>query len=202
MVVKHSGACAANDCLRAREPPGMSWIDPAPRVGRIRRVCVEGNFRVGSPRVNEIDDLFKERHHRRKLPQAGTDNDTVEALRAERLLEPRAALVPKRKLEVKKGEKVSTSMSLVSVPAATGKAKATPSPSASETEDKMKARAAIKEMWRAKDEELKLKKALIENKIKNSTGAIREQRKYRLAVWQERIAAAKKDAAAARAAVK
>jgi hypothetical protein len=40
----------------SREPPGMSWIEPAPhRVGRIRRVRVEGNLRVGSQRANEID---------------------------------------------------------------------------------------------------------------------------------------------------
>jgi hypothetical protein len=58
----------------------MSWIHPAPhRVGRIRRVCVEG--------VNQIDDLFEERHHH-WLAQTGADNDTVEALRGERLLEP------------------------------------------------------------------------------------------------------------------
>jgi hypothetical protein len=27
MVVKHSGAFAANDCLVARQPPPMSWIE-------------------------------------------------------------------------------------------------------------------------------------------------------------------------------
>jgi hypothetical protein len=49
------------------------------------------------------------------------------------------------------------------------------------------ARTATQEAWRAKDEELKAEKAQIENKIKNSTGAVREQWKYRLAVLKEKV---------------
>jgi hypothetical protein len=60
----------------------------------------------------------------------------------------------------------------------------------------------LKERWREKEEELTLEKEALENGIKNSTGAVREQWKYRLAVWQEKMTAAKKDEAAAEAALK
>jgi hypothetical protein len=46
-------------------------MDPAPhRVSRIRWIRVEGNLRLGSQGVKEIDDLFEERPHRRRLPEA------------------------------------------------------------------------------------------------------------------------------------
>ena len=68
----------------------------------------------------------------------------------------------------------------------------------SATSDKAKALAQLKERRRAEEEAPKLEKEQIENGIKNSTGAGRELWKYRMAVWQERKAAAKKSQAAAR----
>jgi hypothetical protein len=40
-------------------------------------------------------------------------------------------------------------------------------------------------------EELKLEKVQIENEVKNSTGALREQWRYRMSVWQVKVKAAK-----------
>jgi len=78
----------------------------------------------------------------------------------------------------------------------TEKRNAVPSPSPAATPDTSKVRTELNERRSAKEEELKLEKAQIENEIKNSTGAVREQWKYRLAVWREKMAAAKKDEAA------
>ena len=69
-------------------------------------------------------------------------------------------------------------------------------------QDPAKARAELRERWQARDEELKLEKQQIENGIKNSTGAVLEQWKYRMAVWKEKVKAAKQDAEVAEAAMK
>jgi hypothetical protein len=42
------------------------------------------------------------------------------------------------------------------------------------------------------EEELKLEKEQIERGIKDSAGSVREQWKYRLAAWREKMAAARK----------
>jgi hypothetical protein len=98
---------------------------------------------------------------------------------------------------------ISTRVALVSQSGNAGKKKAVPAPSAAAAaQDHAKARAELKDRWRAEDEELKLEKEAIESKIKNSTGAVREQWKYRLAVWEEKMAAAKNDETAAQAALK
>ena len=53
-----------------------------------------------------------------------------------------------------------------------------------------------------KEEALKLEKEQIENGIKNATGPVREQWKYRMAVCQEKLKTAKQDELAAEAALK
>ena len=102
----------------------------------------------------------------------------------------------------KRQEKVSTHVALVTESGNAGKRMAGPSPSPTAAADIAKARDDLKERWSAEEEALKLEKEQIENGIKNSTGAVREQWKYRLAVWQEKMAAAKRAEAAAEAAVK
>jgi hypothetical protein len=57
-------------------------------------------------------------------------------------------------------------------------------------------------LWIEKDEALKLEKAQMENGIANSTGAVREQWKYRLAVWKQKMKAVKIDDVAAEAVTK
>ena len=109
---------------------------------------------------------------------------------------------PASKPEVKTGQKSPTPVALVSVAASSGKGKAAPSPSPSATPDKAKAQAAIRDLWRAQEEELKTEKAQIEQGIKNSTGAVREEWKSRLAVWRAKMKTAKQDAKVAEAAVK
>jgi hypothetical protein len=42
-----------------------------------------------------------------------------------------------------------------------------------------------------KEQALKLEKEQIENGITNATGAVREQWKYRMAVWEEKVKTAK-----------
>jgi hypothetical protein len=113
-----------------------------------------------------------------------------------------AAPLPKRKAAVKKEKKISTHVALVSQNGNTGKRKAAPSPSPAPVPDPAKARNELRERWQAKEEELKLEKAQIENQIKNSTGSDRERWKYQLAVWREKMEAAKKGEAAADEALK
>jgi hypothetical protein len=116
--------------------------------------------------------------------------------------EPSAAPLPKRKPVAKQEKKASAHVALVSQSGNTAKRKAGPSPSPAPVPNPAEARAELKERWLAKEEELKLAKEQIENQIKNSTGSDRERWKYRMAVWRESIAAAKKDQAAAEAAMK
>ena len=115
---------------------------------------------------------------------------------------PSAAPLPKRKSVAKHQQKISTRVALVSENGNAGKRKAVSSPSPTPAPDTAKALGQLKERWREKEEELTLEKEQIENGIKNSTGAVREQWKYRLAVWEEKMTAAKKDEAAAEAALK
>ena len=93
-------------------------------------------------------------------------------------------------------EKVSTHVALLSESGNTEKRKAVPSPSPAAAEDRAKALAQLKQRWRAEEEALKLEKEAIENGIKNSAGSVREQWKYRMAVWKEKMAAAKQAEAA------
>jgi hypothetical protein len=116
--------------------------------------------------------------------------------------EPSAAPLPKRRPVAKREEKIATRVALVSETGKSEKKKAVPSPSPAATQDPVKARAELKERWQVKEEELKLEKEQLENEIMNSTGAVREQWKYRMAVWREKMAAEKKDETAAEAAVK
>ena len=67
------------------------------------------------------------------------------------------------------------------------------SPSPSSTPDTVEALAQVKHRWSAKEEERKLEQGQTEKGIKNSTGAVREQWKYRLAVLKEKIAIAKQE---------
>jgi PEGA domain len=104
--------------------------------------------------------------------------------------EPSAAPLPKRK------RKISARVALVSESGNAGKRKAAPSPSPAAPRAQAKVQTGLNERWRAEEEALKLEKEQIENGIKNSTGSVREQWKYRLAVWQEKMNAAKKEEAA------
>jgi PEGA domain len=103
--------------------------------------------------------------------------------------EPSAAPLPKRK------RKISARVALVSESGNAGKRKAAPSPSPAAPRAQAKVQTGLNERWRAEEEALKLEKEQIENGIKNSTGSVREQWKYRLAVWQEKMNAAKKEEA-------
>jgi hypothetical protein len=115
---------------------------------------------------------------------------------------PSATPLPKRKPVAKGEQKISTHVALVSESGNAGKRKAVSSPSPTATADHGKARTELKEGWSAKDEELKLEKEQIEIGIRNSTGAVREQWKYRLAVWQEKMTDAKQAEAASGGAAK
>ncbi|MBV9878539.1 MAG: PEGA domain-containing protein [Verrucomicrobia bacterium] len=115
---------------------------------------------------------------------------------------PSAAPLPKGKPLAKPDEKISARLALVSESGNTGKRKAAPSPSPTATADQGKARSELQSRWKGKEEELKLEKEQIENGIKNSTGAVREQWKYRMAVWEEKMKAATQGELAAEAARK
>jgi hypothetical protein len=111
---------------------------------------------------------------------------------------PSAAPSPRREPVAKQVKKASAHVALVSQSGNTEKRKAGPSPSPAPVHDPVEARNEAKEPWQAKEEALKLEKEQIENGVKNSAGSVREQWKYRMAVWREKMAAAKKDQAAAR----
>jgi hypothetical protein len=104
--------------------------------------------------------------------------------------------LPKGKPLARHREKISTHVALVSENGKAEKRKANPSPAANA--DQVKVRNELQSRWQAEKEELKLKKGQIENGIKNSTGAQREQWKYRLAVWEEKRRTAQQQEAAAR----
>jgi len=111
---------------------------------------------------------------------------------------PSVTPLPKGKPMANRDKKISTHVSLVSESRNAEKREANPSP----TPDAAKAQAQLKDRWQAKEEELKLEKEQIENGIKNSTGAVREQWKYRMAVWEEKMKAATQEELAAEAARK
>ena len=94
-------------------------------------------------------------------------------------------------------KKASAHVALVSQRGTTGKKKADASPSPAPVPDPAEGRNELRSQWQAKEEALKLEKAQIENQIMNSKGADREQWKYRLAVWKNKMEAAKKGEAAA-----
>ncbi len=100
-------------------------------------------------------------------------------------LEPSAAPLPKRKA-AKQEKKISAHVALVSEGGNKKERKAGPSPSPAPVPDPAEARNEAKERWQEKEEELKLEKEQIENGIRNLTGSVPEQWKYRLAVCQER----------------
>jgi PEGA domain len=110
--------------------------------------------------------------------------------------EPSAAPLPKRKTLARREEKISTHVALVSQSGNTEKKKTVPSPAPAAATDRATARTELKERLLAEEEELKLEKEQIEDAIKNSAGPVRERWKYRLAVWQEKMNAAKKEEAA------
>lgn len=116
--------------------------------------------------------------------------------------EASAAPLPKRKPVAKRDGKISSHVALVSESGNAEKKKAVPSPSPAAAKDRAKALTQLKERRRAEEEELKLEKEQIEDQIRTSAGAVREQWKYRLAVWREKMVDAKKDEAVAEAAVK
>jgi hypothetical protein len=105
--------------------------------------------------------------------------------------EPSAALSPIRVAVVKREGKSLTNVASVNQSGNSGKRKAVSSPSPSVPQDTSKVQPEAKALWQAKEEELALEKEQIENRVKNSTGAIREQWKYRMAVLQEKIRVAK-----------
>jgi hypothetical protein len=110
--------------------------------------------------------------------------------------EPSAAPLPKRKTLARREEKISTHVALVSQSGNTEKKKTVPSPAPAAATDRATVRTELKERLLAEEEELKLEKEQIEDAIKNSAGPVRERWKYRLAVWQEKMNAAKKEEAA------
>ena len=112
--------------------------------------------------------------------------------------EPSPTPASRQKSVVKAEKKISTHVGLVSESGSPAKERATPSPSASPPPDGAKERAMIKEVWRVKEQALQAEKTQIVYGIKTSTGAIREQWKYRLAVWAEKMKAAKQEEAAVR----
>jgi PEGA domain len=115
---------------------------------------------------------------------------------------PSAAPLPKRKPVTKREEKMSARVALVTENGNPEKKKANPSPSPAVSLDQAKARVQLESRRRVKEEELKLEKEQIEARIKNSTGAVREQWKYRLAVWEEKMKTAKQTELAAEAALR
>jgi hypothetical protein len=121
---------------------------------------------------------------------------------AAEVVKPAPSETPPRKPMAKHREKILTHVALLSESGGAKKGKAISSPSPAASQDPAKAGPELKARWSAKEEELKLEKEQIENAIKNSAGAVRERWKYRLAVWKEKIAAAKNDETAAEAALK
>jgi hypothetical protein len=109
--------------------------------------------------------------------------------------EPSAVASPKGKPVAKRDKKISAKVALVSQSRNAAKKKANPSPSPAASPDQVKARNELQSRWQAKEEALKLEKEQIENGIKVSTGSVCEQWKYRLAVWQEKMRAVKKEEA-------
>jgi hypothetical protein len=118
------------------------------------------------------------------------------------IAEPSVAPLPKQKAVAKRKRKISANVALVSESGNAGKSKASPSASPTAAPDTVKALAQLKKQWQAKEEALKLEKEQIESGIKNSTGAVREQWKYRMALLKGKIVAAKQDEAAAKGALK
>jgi hypothetical protein len=110
--------------------------------------------------------------------------------------EPSAAPLPKRKPVANQLKEASAHVALASESGNTEKRKDDPSPSPSATVDQAEARNELKERRQAKEEALKPEKAQIENQIKNSAGSVREQWKYRLAVWRQNMKTAKQEEAA------
>jgi hypothetical protein len=110
---------------------------------------------------------------------------------------PSTAPLPKRKAVAKQLKKASAHVALVSEG---GNTKAGPSPSPSTVPDPAQARNELRSQWQAKEEALKLEKEQIENGVKNSAGSVRERWKYRLAVCQEKMKAAKQQELTAEAA--
>jgi hypothetical protein len=105
---------------------------------------------------------------------------------------PSAAPLPKRKPVAKQEKKIQANVALVSESGNAKKRKAAiPSPSPAGTVDPAEARNEQRSRWQAKEEELRLEKEQIENGIKNSAGSVREQWKYRMAVLQAQLKAAK-----------
>ena len=87
-----------------------------------------------------------------------------------------------------------------------GSAAATPSPSITLNPEQAKSKAEAYQLLgtqlKAKEEVLKTEKQYIDYQIKNSSGAIREQWKYRLAQWRLKKARAEQDRAASEARLK
>jgi hypothetical protein len=115
---------------------------------------------------------------------------------------PTVTPLPKRTPAAKHREKISTRVALVSESGNTEKRKAGPSPSPAATPDTAQALAQLKEQWQAKEEELKLEKEQIENRIKHSAGSVREKWKYRMAVCREKMKTAKQEEFAAETALR
>jgi hypothetical protein len=111
---------------------------------------------------------------------------------------PSPAPLAKHKPVARQEKKISAKVALVSESGNAEQRETTSLPSPSGTPNTPKARNAIKERLSAKEEALKLEKEQIENGVKNSMGAAREQWKYRLAVWKGKFAAVQKDEAATR----
>jgi len=116
--------------------------------------------------------------------------------------EPSAAPVPKRKPVTKQEKKISTRVALVSESGNAETKKAVPSPSPAAAKDRAKALGQLQSRRLAKEEALKLEKEQIQNGIKNSNGAVRERWKYRMAVCQEKMKAAKEEELAEEATLK
>ena len=116
--------------------------------------------------------------------------------------EPSVMPLAKRRPVTKQKKKISAKVALLSETGNAEKRKANPSPSPAPSLDKEKGQTELKERSSAKEEERKLEKQEIENGIKHSTGAAREQWKYRMAVWKEKIKAAQPEEAAAEADLK
>ena len=110
--------------------------------------------------------------------------------------------MPKRKPVTKQEKKISTRVALVSESGNAEKKKAVPSPSPAAAKDRAKALGQLQSRRLAKEEALKLEKEQIQNGIKNSNGAVRERWKYRMAVCQEKMKAAKQEELAEEATLK
>ena len=116
--------------------------------------------------------------------------------------EPTTAPLPKRKPVAKREQKISTRVALASESGNPEKRKATSPPSPAAAKDRAKALGQLQSRRLAKEEALKLEKEQIQNGIKNSNGAVRERWKYRMAVCQEKMKAAKQEELAEEATLK